>query len=99
MLILSCEFLYSAGLLSRYKLVKPKSKFTASQSSEYSDYTIDDCARSCNDQLGLECKSFDFCYLTGQCRLRESLLSENSTEVMDDQNCDIYESKFSASYY
>lgn len=78
-------------------MVKPKSKFVASQDTEFAKYAIDDCARACNEHLGYECKSFDFCYITGDCRISPRLTDEKDIEYMSDDNCDVYESKFLSS--
>jgi hypothetical protein len=83
-----------ASLLSRFKLVLPKSTMSRSMDREYTGVSIDDCARTCNEQVGVECKSFDYCYLTGECRLSRAQApsAENKTAYDPDQNCDIYNS-------
>jgi len=85
------------GYLSRFRNVLPKSSFTNSKDKDYSGITIDDCARYCIDQIGAECKSFDFCFITGQCRLSHDPAPslENTTEYMSEEYCDIYESNAS----
>ena len=74
--------------------MQPKTKYLSSyQEVEFSSITIDDCARACNEQVGFDCNSFDYCFQTGDCRLRKFAQAENATEVISDENCDIYDSK------
>lgn len=58
----------------------------------FNQLSIDDCAKKCNQELGFECKSFDFCYLHGDCRLSKSKVSSNPTDFSDSNECDVYES-------
>lgn len=73
-------------------MIHPNSKFTSFQPVEFSQITIDDCVAKCNDQVGFDCNMFEFCYQTGDCRLRQYTESENATDYSTDLNCDIYES-------
>ncbi len=52
--------------------------------------TLDECARICNEELRFECLTFDFCYISGECRL--SLNFTTSNDIMADGQCDVYES-------
>ncbi len=54
---------------------------------------IDECAHACTDQLKFECLSFDFCYISGDCRLSEKLTSNDPNDYIDSEECDVYESK------
>ncbi len=58
------------------------------------DTNIDDCAKSCSESLSFECKSFDFCYLNGECRLGSEKIDSNSdSKYVIANECDIYERK------
>ena len=48
----------------------------------------------CNELLGAECKTFDFCYLSGDCRLSVQYIENANSTLTPIQadNCDIYES-------
>jgi hypothetical protein len=61
---------------------------------KYDHITLDDCARYCDERIGFECKSFDYCFVNGECKIsRNSVLNENPhDEYMYDSYCDIYES-------
>ena len=65
-----------------------------------SNSNIDDCAKSCMESLSFECKSFEFCYLNGQCRLSSDRINTNSEDLYVIANgCDIYERKYLALYF
>ena len=69
-------------------------KFSSNKDRSILNIGIDDCSKACNEELGFECKSFDFCYLNGDCRLNQreaSILSPD--DVLDSNECDIYESR------
>jgi hypothetical protein len=89
-----------ASLLSNYKLKIPNSKFKNRNDAVLSKITIDDCAKQCNEHVGFECKSFDFCYINGDCTLSQKEAPEitdsintDNNEYIQTENCDIYESK------
>ncbi|CAF0875761.1 unnamed protein product [Brachionus calyciflorus] len=88
----------TTNLLSKYKLIQPKTKFLTSQEIELSGITIDDCAKACNEQVGFDCNTFDYCFPTGDCRLRKFTQSENASQYAVDLNCDVYE-KDALSHY
>lgn len=56
--------------------------------------SIDDCAITCNNLIGFECESFDYCYLSGECRLTNMSAPSIDDDVIlfDDEFCDIYTS-------
>jgi hypothetical protein len=84
-----------ATLLNRYTRVLPNSKFLKTKEFTLTGVTIDDCAKRCNEQIGLDCKSFDFCYLNGVCSLsKESIDASQKDQAESDDNCDIYQSKY-----
>ena len=80
-----------AQILSKYNLKYANKKFAKKPDRVLLGSNIDNCAISCNDELGFECKSFDFCYLNGDCRLNIESLSLNEQDYTDAFDCDIYE--------
>jgi hypothetical protein len=78
--------------LSRYDLKMANRKFAKSQDKSISKSSIDDCVNSCNNELEFDCQSFDFCYISGDCHLSKSELSDNMEEYYTTSECDIYES-------
>jgi hypothetical protein len=85
---------FKAAVLSRFKLTVPRAQMSRSMDREYEGVSIDDCARTCNEQVGVTCNSFDFSYLTGTCRLSKSAAPSinDNTEYDVDETYDIYNS-------
>lgn len=87
-----------ASLLQNYKLKLPNSRFSKENDASFSKLSIDDCARLCNEQMSYECKSFDFCYINGDCTLSRNAAPSISDSINTSdaytqaENCDIYES-------
>ena len=87
-------------MLSKYDLKYPNKMFkTSTDRTTLFNIGIDDCAKACNKDLGFSCKSFDFCYLTGQCRLSKTQIDQNTDETLNANECDIYESMNYYAYY
>ena len=84
-------FVEKAQLLSKYNLKYGAKKFANSPSRVLLGSNIDNCALSCNVELGFECKSFDFCYMSGDCRLSNNSLSTDDQDYKDSFDCDVYE--------
>ncbi len=83
-----------AALLNKYQLKLPNRKFSENNYVSILNSNIDDCAKSCMDSLSFECKSFEFCYLNGQCRLNSDKVNPNSqNQYVIANDCDIYERK------
>lgn len=85
------KFTNKAQLLSRFDIVMPNARMNKVIGDEYDRITIDDCAQKCVDKIGNECKSFHYCYLSGDCLISDQPYTP--VEDMLDDNCDIYESK------
>jgi hypothetical protein len=86
-----------AGVLSRFKLVLPKTTFLDTREDQvFTGISIDDCANRCIEKLGAECKTFDYCVIAGECRLSDypAPSPDDTVEIRADEYCDIYESKF-----
>ena len=82
-------------MLIKFNLKYPNKKFSSKKDRTILNLNIDDCAKACMDELGFDCKSFDFCYLHGDCRLSKSEVSEQEiNELVESNECDIYLSKF-----
>lgn len=79
--------------MSRYDIKFADRKFATEKDRTILKVSIDDCAKACNDELGFECLSFDFCFSNGDCRLSKSKLSNDASEYYSTGECDIYESK------
>jgi hypothetical protein len=77
--------------LEKYNRKKPNKKFQSNKQIYLQNQNIDDCAKFCSEELGFDCLSFDFCYITGDCRLSDSSLSETE-DYITANDCDIYES-------
>ncbi|CAF0773656.1 unnamed protein product [Brachionus calyciflorus] len=77
--------------LSKYNRKYTGKTFKTNIDREYFQLNIDDCARACNEELGFECKAFDFCYLHGDCRLSKSIPSDQPDDFFEINECDVYE--------
>ena len=50
--------------MSRYYIARSNKKFIDDEDAWYSGIAIDDCAKHCDEQIGFECQSFDYCYFS-----------------------------------
>lgn len=83
---------FKAQLLSRYDLSYPSKRFTKSRDRTIAGTNIDDCVRACNNEMGFDCKAFDFCYTNGDCRLSQTEVSDGNNELTNSFECDVYQS-------
>lgn len=81
----------TTAALNKYNRKKPSKKFTSNKNIYLLNQNIDECAHACTDQLKFECLSFDFCYISGDCRLSEKLTSNDPNDYIDSEECDVYE--------
>lgn len=84
-------FDFKAQILSKYNLKFGGKKFSVPQNRILLGSNIDDCARSCNEELGFDCKSFDFCFLSGDCRLSKNSITNGDQDFDESFDCDVYE--------
>jgi hypothetical protein len=59
----------------------------------YVDYSADRCAKSCANEASFDCESFEYCWISGKCRLTRSLTSTNDSVEPTKDLCDIYQRK------
>jgi hypothetical protein len=79
-------------LLSKYKLLKPNQRYINKKDRIFSGISIDDCIKNCNDEIGIDCKSFHYCYKSTECVLSKNLVPTDQEEFQTVDSCDIYES-------
>ena len=79
-------------MLSKYILKKANARYVNKKDKLYQDASIDDCIKYCNDEIGVDCKSFHFCYLTSECVLSKSVVPNDNEEFQNNNYCDVYES-------
>lgn len=78
--------------MSRYDLRYSNKKFANTKDRSIGQTNIDECARACNNEAAFECKSFDFCYTSGDCRLSRETVSDDQSQFYTSIECDVYES-------
>ncbi len=85
----------TTSLLKNYRLKFKNSEFAEVPLDEFFQLSVDDCAKKCNELIGKECKSFNYCYLSSNCQLNTDLSGDqlNNSAIVQSNNCDIYESK------
>lgn len=82
----------STSLLKNYKLKHKDYKFSTYVDKTFFDITIDECANKCNELSGAECKLFNFCFLSGECKLSSSNnISLDNNGIVSAKHWDIYE--------
>ena len=79
-------------MLSRYNLKQTNKRYINKKDRAFSDISINDCVKNCNDEIGIDCKSFHYCYKTSECVLSKDVVPSNNDEFQAVDSCDIYES-------
>ena len=78
--------------MKKYNLKQPNQKFLTIKKEYLLSQNIDSCAHACSDELRFECLSFDFCYISGDCRLNDQYLGVEAGQFIESYECDVYES-------
>ena len=97
--LISNEKKTQASLLSRYNLKQSNKRYVNKKDRFFTDISINDCVKNCNDEIGIDCKSFHYCYKTTECVLSKDMVPSDNDEFQAVDNCDIYESKRSQTHY
>jgi hypothetical protein len=79
--------------LKFYNLKYPSTTFNDPSAVQYYDYNVDDCAKACTDLGAFECQSFEFNYVSGECRLSK-LVFNGDDDIVRAGSSDVYQSIF-----
>jgi hypothetical protein len=79
-------------LLERFDKVVAQSRYASPKDSLYRGVSVDECAQRCLRDSRIFCESFDYCSISGECRLSRSEPT-NQTDIVTDTGCDIFQSK------
>ena len=85
--------------MSRYNLKKTNQRYINKKDRIFTNIGITDCVINCNDEIGIDCKSFHYCYKTSECVLSKDVVPTDNDEFQAVDSCDIYESKFETRPY
>lgn len=77
-------------LLERFDKVFSKKRYGSPKDRSYKGLSLDECAQRCLRDSQIFCESFDYCGVSGECRLSRN--EANETDTADDVGCDIYQS-------
>ncbi|XP_060077531.1 uncharacterized protein LOC132557063 [Ylistrum balloti] len=86
-----CSF-YTRNYLDDFQK-KSRSTMTFGHSLDYTDVTVDNCAKLCVTTEASNCQSFAFCNTTSLCRLTSNHPLQKGVQVRQDV-CDLYISRY-----
>lgn len=75
--------------LRKYNVKYQQKKFKEPKQKTVPNQKIEDCAQICTNEATFECRSFHFCFTSGECRLNVEFASANDQYVQDE--CNVYE--------
>ena len=66
--------------MSKYNLKKSNQRYVNKKDRIFTDINVNDCIKNCDEEIGVDCKSFHYCYKTGECVLSKELVPSNNDD-------------------
>lgn len=83
--------------MSRFDLAFKKSHYVTRKDRFYNGISVDQCAQNCLRESVFTCESFDYCYVSGECRTSRTQPT-NMSDIEASDPCEIYTSQLNCFY-